>query len=940
MPVSTVATTFGEMLKYLRRRAQLTQRELAIAVGYTEAHVCRLEKNERLPDLATVAALFIPALDLKDEPALMEQLLKLAAQAHTDRQIASITVHQITIEHQVEQALGDLEDIPTPLPYNVLRPAMLQRLSTALAHERCVAVCGMPGAGRTALAAAVAREYQAGPVFWITLAAGVNTSVEAIVRQLALFFLAHGQEQVRPLVERRSDAAPQPLDQQLMLLRAALAQLPALLCFDDVHLLIENETSGSQTGLALLRHLSATTSAALLLTSRQDVPLPVTQIKLGGLEPGEARELAERLGLDPGTGVVKRLLAKTGGNPMLLRLAVGKLLETHAEAETFVEHLETQPQVTSYLLSAVLHDLAPATQWLTALLAVFRQPVDLYDETLVELVEQAGPPGSLEEAIAELQRRHLIDDTCRAALHPLVKDHLYASLAADAPRRKRLHGLAAEWSERAPGDVVEAAYHWVYTGDIARAAEIIADQSEPLFNQGKAQAAVQVVDQALEQLRRKRGDTSSLRRGLLSARGDLLRGSLRAAEAEASYREALALAHDLPSVRAQIVRSLAQLLMQRGQSAEAMHLCQSATAGLAPTDTVLLARLASIECRAHLVLSHYDEAEKTANYALGLADQFAEFLPQLADDVRARAERTLGWVSYTRHPEGIESLAHYRRALAFARRAGLRMIENAVLSNMATALTERGDFEQALQIYQEALKGCEALGDLYATAAILHNLGQTQHLCGEPEVALHWYDRACEIEQAVGDREGLLSTQQCRAALFLEMGKLPEARAVLDHVLAEDTGSSDTWTMGSCLCSLAEVQLLQGEVDAARSTAQRALAMPGIEDNTRIRAWAQSGLALVQLVAGETGAAQVTLAGAPAGDLGFELSSRWQLVQSALARASGDLAGAQALAQTVAQEAERKGLRQIMLPAERMATASSLPVAEMVRLILIGVLNH
>jgi ATP/maltotriose-dependent transcriptional regulator MalT len=205
-------------------------------------------------------------------------------------------------------------------------------------------------------------------------------------------------------------------------------------------------------------------------------------------------------------------------------------------------------------------------------------------------------------------------------------------------------------------------------------------------------------------------------------------------------------------------------------------------------------------------------------------------------------------------------------------------------------------------------------------------------------VALHWLERACEIEQAVGDREGLLSTQQCRAATFLELGKLSEARAVLDQVLAENADSSDTWTMGSCLCTLAEVQLLQGEVETARSTAQRVLAMPGIADNARIHAWAQSGLALVQLVAGETGAAQATLADAPADDLGFELSSRWQLVQSALARASGDLAGAQALAQTVAQEATQ-GLS-IMLPAERMATASTLPLAEMVRMILIGVIDH
>jgi hypothetical protein len=29
-------TTFGEMLRYLRRRAQLTQRELGLAVGYSD----------------------------------------------------------------------------------------------------------------------------------------------------------------------------------------------------------------------------------------------------------------------------------------------------------------------------------------------------------------------------------------------------------------------------------------------------------------------------------------------------------------------------------------------------------------------------------------------------------------------------------------------------------------------------------------------------------------------------------------------------------------------------------------------------------------------------------------------------------------------------------------------------------------------------------------
>jgi hypothetical protein len=43
-------TTFGDLLRFLRRRAGLTQRELSIAVGYSEAQISRLEQNERVPD--------------------------------------------------------------------------------------------------------------------------------------------------------------------------------------------------------------------------------------------------------------------------------------------------------------------------------------------------------------------------------------------------------------------------------------------------------------------------------------------------------------------------------------------------------------------------------------------------------------------------------------------------------------------------------------------------------------------------------------------------------------------------------------------------------------------------------------------------------------------------------------------------------------------------
>lgn len=502
------------------------------------------------------------------------------------------------------------------------------------------------------------------------------------------------------------------------------------------------------------------------------------------------RALVEQLGLRLEEETLNRLLEKTNFSPMLLRLAVGQLRETNVDTAAFIENLETQPQVASYLVHVGLNDLTPAAQWLAKLITVFRQPLDLHDENLNELVETANPSCRLEDAVRQLQRRYLIDDPRQAALHPLISGHLYAVLSTDASLRKQLHRLAAQWSERAAGEPLEAAYHWLYAGEAEQAMEIISNQSESLFNRGQAAAAIPILDDTIKQMRRGRGNPTPFRR-LLTARGDLLRGTFRAAEAEASYREALSLAQDQPAVRAETVYKLAQILLQRGQSAEALSLCQSAAAGLPPADTVLLARLASIEARAHLVLSNYEEAERVADRAIALAVRFAESLPLVADEVRARAERTLGWVSYTRNPQGTESLAHYRRALECARRAGLKMIECAVLSNIATARVERGELDQALETYREALQGYETLGDMYGKAAVLHNLAALYVNREDAETALPYLEQAGEIERRIGDREGLLSTDAARASLLLGSGKLAEARAILDAVLIESGDSTD-----------------------------------------------------------------------------------------------------------------------------------------------------
>lgn len=72
--------SFSEALRYLRKRAHLTQDELGRSVGYSREQIARLENGSRLPDLAVVAALFVPALDIQHQPKLIQQLLELAGQ--------------------------------------------------------------------------------------------------------------------------------------------------------------------------------------------------------------------------------------------------------------------------------------------------------------------------------------------------------------------------------------------------------------------------------------------------------------------------------------------------------------------------------------------------------------------------------------------------------------------------------------------------------------------------------------------------------------------------------------------------------------------------------------------------------------------------------------------------------------------------------------------
>ena len=155
---------FGELLRYLRERAELSQRELALQVGYHYSYMSRLEKNERLPDTATLMARFVPALGLEDDPRWTERLLRLAASEEKTMAPRRSGLSSASTAPKTDASFPILESPLSQLPLSLTpllgREKEVETITKLLMRfdVRLVTLVGPPGVGKTRLAIHVANE--------------------------------------------------------------------------------------------------------------------------------------------------------------------------------------------------------------------------------------------------------------------------------------------------------------------------------------------------------------------------------------------------------------------------------------------------------------------------------------------------------------------------------------------------------------------------------------------------------------------------------------------------------------------------------------------------------------------------------------------------------------------------------------------------------------
>jgi CHAT domain-containing protein len=169
------------------------------------------------------------------------------------------------------------------------------------------------------------------------------------------------------------------------------------------------------------------------------------------------------------------------------------------------------------------------------------------------------------------------------------------------------------------------------------------------------------------------------------------------------------------------------------------------------------------------------------------------------------------------------ALALYRTAAEGWRDAGHHKIYAATLDSIARIHKDRGDFDLAVDAWQQALAVAKHIQDTDSVLRTLGNLGIAHSAWGRYAEALGFYEQSLELATALKHEASIARLHNNIGAVYRQQGKLDQALEHYQKALAIDRRLKDETGIAVRMANIGTVYMDRGEYERAREHGKAAL---------------------------------------------------------------------------------------------------------------------
>jgi tetratricopeptide (TPR) repeat protein len=784
---------------------------------------------------------------------------------------------------------------PPPVPGGFVgREQELAAYAETLQATGSAIITGMPGLGKTALAAVLAlRMSPPHRIFWHTFHAGEG--LDTLLWNLAGFVAWHGNDSVWRL--RQIAHQPPPPETLVVSLLQALRGQGFLLCLDDIQF-VEDDPALAAAARRLTQALDPGDLRLIATADRLPESAESAAAQpLGGMSLADTRLLLDSRKVVLDDQLCAALQVKTGGNVELLGLAANAL-QGAANPRRLIDRLAQVENIGQHLLNEVDKRLSDAEREVMGALAVLGAIASKADA--VEAILDGKSP---RRTLLALSGRYLVISQLYAAepgaeikyvIAPILQSFYYDNLGRR--ERQAMHARAGAYFEQENHNVLQAAQHFADAGEMAHAARLAVEDGHALINLGHGRALNNLLERfesrqlepliwvhvklAQGQVARLLGDYAAVQKAceeaLRTLDGQPPSPEVHLLRARACRGRVEALEFEDPQA--------ALTWLDRGLAALAALQQQPATDGSPPPTPDALeeeARLHILAVGLRMALGDYDAALAAAKAAI-------EQLPPEEEALLAYNYNNLGAI-HSYQGNFHEAARYYALSLEIDRRLHDDLHVLAVLNNMGIDKEIAGDWDGAAADYREALHLAHQLESVVDQVRIGNSLAVLNIRRGDHVAAEQGLTHAIATARALAVDEGLMYLLHTQAELEIAREEWDAAARALAEAdqLAEERDAP--YVLVEILISLAQVTLARYEISQASTHVKRALALAEELELVLEKGKALRVLGQVRLASGDTSAALDAIAQSVEllQDAPYE-AARTKAIWGAAARSMGD----------------------------------------------------